>query len=555
MGEFKQWVGAVAVTATNLASSNHMMREIDLILALLVVVACLSLLARRIRIPHPILLVIGGLILGLVPGLPRIHLDPQLVLLIFLPPLLYPAALFTSWRDFRANLRPILWLAVGLVLFTTVATAWLAHALIGLPWATAFVLGAIISPPDAVAATAIIERLRVPRRIVAILEGESLVNDAASFTAFRFAVAAVMTGAFSIADASLKFLVVGIGGIVVGLGAGWIFTFIQRRLDDPPVQTTLSLLMPFATYLAAEALGVSGILAVVIAGLYIGWRSPEVVSSRMRLQAYPVWEMVVFILNGLIFILIGLQLPEVREALSGQSILASIWSALLVVIGVILIRIVWVFAVTYLPRLMSRKFRKRNPYPPWRGVALVAWIGMRGADSLIAALALPLWINNGSPFPDRDLIFFLTFSVILGTLVLQGLSLSSIIRWLGVVDDGSLEREERGARLKANQAALVRVNEISESRSLRPDTVHRLRAEYEDRIRQLEIETPEPGDHEGGLFSSEYEELAHEALMTERKAILQLRNERVINDDVLRRIQRDIDFAEARLKRPGNHPS
>jgi CPA1 family monovalent cation:H+ antiporter len=265
--------------------------------------------------------------------------------------------------------------------------------------------------------------------------------------------------------------------------------------------------------------------------------------------------MVVFILNGLIFILIGLQLPEVRSALSGHSILASMWSALLVVVGVILIRIGWVFAVTYLPRLMSRRFRKRDPSPPWRNVALVAWIGMRGADSLIAALAVPLWINDGSPFPDRDLIFFLTFSVILGTLVLQGLSLPYIIRWLKVVDDGSLEREERGARLKANQAALVRVNEIAELRSLHPDTAHRLRAEYEDRIRQLEMETTEPGGRARGLFSSEYEELAHEALMTERKAILQLRNERVINDDVLRRIQRDIDFAEARLKRPGNQTS
>ncbi len=287
----------------------------ELILICLVGVALLSIVARKIRVPYPILLTLGGVVLALVPGLPAIHLEPEMVFDLFLPPLIYPAAVFTSWRDFRANLRPILLLATVLVLLTMGAIAYLFHYLTGLPLAVGFVFGALISPPDAVAALAVTRNLRVPRRIIVILEGESLVNDATSFISFRFAVAAVMTGNFSLAQANLQFLFVAAGGVAVGLAVGWMATQVQKRLDDPPVQTVFSLLTPYVAYFSGERLHVSGILAVVIAGMYYGWRAPRILSGRMRLQALPVWDMVIFILTGMLFMLIGLELPAVVRSL------------------------------------------------------------------------------------------------------------------------------------------------------------------------------------------------------------------------------------------------
>ena len=305
-----------------------MAHEIETVLGLMVAVAIVAVLARRLQVPYPILLVIGGLGLALIPGLPRVRLNPELVFLFFLPPLLYPAALFTSWRDFRADLGSISLLAVGLVLFTTVVIASVAHVLTGMPWAAGFVLGAIVSAPDALAATTIAHRLRLPRRIVTILEGESLVNDATALVAYRFGVAAVLSGSFSLASAGERFLVAGGGGVIFGLLIGWIAGKIQAHLDDPPVQVTISLLTPFAAYLPADRLGLSGVLAVVTTGLYLGWRAPEIINARVRLQAYPVWGMVMFLLNGLIFILIGLQLPEVVRNLAGRSKWELAWHAL-----------------------------------------------------------------------------------------------------------------------------------------------------------------------------------------------------------------------------------
>src|SRR5437763_5622725 len=297
-----------------------MVGQTELFLICLVAVALLAIVARKIRVPYPILLTVGGVILALVPGLPAIQLDPQLVFNLFLPPLLYPAAVYTSWRDFWANLRQILPLAIVLVLLTMTAAAYLLHYLVGLPLAVGFVFGAIISPPDAVAALAVTQHLRVPRRIIVILEGESLVNDATSFISFRFAVAAVMTGAFSLGQASIQFVLVAVGGICVGLAVGWLATQLQRRLDDPPVQTMFSLLTPYVAYFGGEKLHVSGILAVVISGMFYGWHAPRSLRGRMRLQALPVWEMVIFILNGLLFILIGLQLPIVVRSLHHGSL-------------------------------------------------------------------------------------------------------------------------------------------------------------------------------------------------------------------------------------------
>jgi Na+/H+ antiporter len=523
------------------------MARTELILICLVAVALLAIVARKIRVPYPILLTVGGGLLALVPGLPVIHLEPELVFSLFLPPLLYPAAVYTSWRDFRANLRSILPLAIFLVLLTMTVTAYLFHALTGLPLAVGFVFGALISPPDAVAALAVTKDLRVPRKIIVILEGESLVNDATSFISFRFAVAAVLTGTFSLGQASLQFLFVAAGGIAVGLATGWLATQVQKRLDDPPVQTMFSLLTPYVAYFSGEQLHVSGILAVVIAGIYYGWRAPRVLSGRMRLQAVPVWQMVVFILNGILFMLIGLQLPQVIHALPPGSATSVAKLALLLLFAIVLVRFVWLFVATYLPRLFSGTFRRKNP-APWQQTAFIAWTGMRGADSLAGALAIPFVLTNGAPFPGRDLILLVTFCVIFGTLVLQGLTLRPLVGWLKIVDDHATEKEERLARLRANEAALARVEDMGSSGRARLENVERLRTEYADRIRQLSKDT----SHEESvrrLYSKDFEQLAREALETERETVIALRNEDTISDEVLRRIQHDIDLAEARLQR------
>ncbi len=476
-------------------------------------------------------------------------INPKLVFLIFLPPLLYPAALFTSWRDFRANLRPIFLLAVGLVLFTTFAVGFYAHWLIDIPLAAAFALGAIISPPDAVAATAVTERLNVPQRIVTVIEGESLVNDATALVAFAFAIEALNSGTFSLTRAALEFVFVSVGGIGLGLVVGWLASHVQRRLDDPPVQVTVSILTPFAAYLAAENCHVSGVLAVVATGLYLGWRSPEIIGSRVRLQAGPVWEMIVFLLNGLVFILIGLQLRAVKDAIPATEPLTTLcWQSALISLLVIVVRFIWVFAATYLPRWLSPKLRARDPYPGWRAIVIVAWTGMRGVVSLAAALALPLSLDDDRPFPKRDVLIFITFVVILATLVLQGLTLPLLIHWLGVADGGETEQEEREARLKANQAALARLGELESAGAYSPEILQRLRVEYEDRIRQLEACESAAHDGKAHLLSFDFEELQQEALRVERQTILKLRNVGAINDDVLRRIQRDLDLAEARLR-------
>jgi monovalent cation/hydrogen antiporter len=516
----------------------------ELILICLVVVALLSIVARRIRIPSSILLTIAGIFLALVPALPTLYLQPQLVFNLFLPPLIYPAALYTSWRDFRSNLRPILSLAILLVLLTMTVIAALFHYVTGFPWAVGFVFGALISPPDAVAALSITQNLRVPRKIIVILEGESLINDATSFISFRFAVAAVMTGAFSLGAASLQFLFAATGGVIVGLAIGWVATRVQKGLDDPPVQTMFSLLTPYVAYFTGERLHVSGILAVVITGIYYGWRAPRILTGRMRLQAIPVWDMVVFILNGVLFMLIGLQLPQVLRALAPTGIAQVLGLAVIIVIVMVLVRFVWMFGMSYFPGTLKR--RRKNRFP-WQQTTLIAWTGLRGADSLAGALAIPFLLPNGAAFPGRDIILLLTFCVIFGTLVVQGLTVTPLVRWLGVVDDHTTEREERLARLKANEMALARLEELESSHQAKPATIERLRAEYLDRIGQLGAESPHQSRR---LYSADFEELACELLHTERETVITLRNEEAISDQALRRIQRDIDLAEARLHRP-----
>src|SRR6266487_1184186 len=381
------------------------MHQAEIIVLLLTAVGVLAVLAHKITLPYPIVLVLGGLALSFVPRLPAVNLNPDVVFYFILPAIIYPAALFTSWRDFRRNLRPILLLAIGLVLVTTVTIAWIAHAIVpALPWAAAFALGAIVSPPDAIAATAIIRRLGVPHRIEAILEGESLVNDATALVALQFAVAALLTGRFSVAHATLEFIWVAAGGIAFGLLVGVAMRWVQRHLDDPPIQITISLLTPFVAYLPAERIHVSGVLATVAAGIFLGWHSPLIVTARYRLQAFAFWEMVVFLLNGFVFIVIGLQLPGILHALSGESLIGPIVTAIIISGAVVLVRIIWVIPATYLPRLLglANGGSARDPIPRRQQAAIVAWSGMRGVVSLAAAFALPLTLSDGKSFPGRN---------------------------------------------------------------------------------------------------------------------------------------------------------
>ena len=524
------------------------MHQAEIIVLLFTVVAASVVIARKMELPYPVVLVLVGLVLSLVPRLPEVKLDPNIVFYFFLPPLLYPAALFTSWRDFRRNLRPIVLLAIGLVLLTMIVVACVAHSFIpSLPWAAAFALGAIVSPPDAVAATSVIRRLTVPHRIVSILEGESLLNDATALVALQFAVAALMTGKFSLGQASLRFVWAAAGGIGFGLLVGVVIRWVHRHLDDPPVQITISLLTPFLAYLPAERLHASGVLAVVAAGIYLGWHSPLIVTARYRLQAFAFWEIVVFLLNGFVFTAIGLQLPGILRSLEGESLLSPIENALLVSAAVVLVRIAWVFPGAYLPFVLNKNVRLREPAPEWQNVAIMAWSGMRGVVSLAAAFALPYVMPDGSPLPGRNYILFLTFSVILVTLLFQGLTLPIVIQRLCIKTDDSTDEEERTARLKANEAAIELIEKLRDNGKFSPDTVDRLRAEYDERVEQLQLCAENPDDCRGEIATPQYQRLQREALRVERQTIIRLRNERVINDDALRRIQRDLDLAEARL--------
>jgi len=520
----------------------------EIVVFLFALVVALVLVARRVAIPYPVLLVLGGLALSFIPHLPELRLQPEVVFYFFLPALIYPTALFTSWRDFRRNLRAILLLAIGLVLFTMVVVAVVARWLLpDLPWPAAFALGAIVSPPDAVAAASVIQRLAVPHRIEVVLEGESLVNDATALVALQFAIAAMTTGSFSLGGAAGRFVVVSLGGVAFGLLVGVVMRSIQRRLDDPPIQITISLLTPFVAYLPAESLHVSGVLATVTVGIYLGWHSPLMTGARTRLQSATFWEMIAFLLNGFVFVTIGLQLRGILRELGSTSMWTVVWQAILISAAVVLVRIAWVFPAAYLPRYLFRGIRRRDPYPGWRNIVIVAWAGMRGVISLAAAFALPFALPNGEPFPARNYILFFTFFVILTTLVFQGLTLPLIIRQLQIPADRSTDEEERSARFQANKAALKLIEDYRDNRDVSADAIQRLRAEYEDRLEQLQLCVDNPEDCSGQVATPQYQRLQQEALQVERQTIIQLRNQQIINDDALRRIQRDLDLAEARL--------
>jgi CPA1 family monovalent cation:H+ antiporter len=504
------------------------------LLAILSVVALLLVAAERTSIPYPILLVVGGLGLGFIPGIPEFQLPPDLVLVAVLPPLLYGAAFFTSLRDLRENAFAITLLAV------------VAHELIpGLSWGVAFVLGAVVSPTDPTAATAIAERLGLPRRLVALIEGESLVNDGTALVAYKFAVVAVVSGSFSMSEAAGSFALSVVGGIAVGLGVGFVVRHIRRKIQDPALAITLSLMSGYFAYLPAIAIGVSGVLAAVTIGVYMGWYTPELTTWQTRLQGLAVWEITFFILNALLFALIGLQLPVILDALSGYSPARLVGYAAVVSLAVVGARFLWVIPGTYLTAWLRRE--KRPIQNPGRASVVLGWAGMRGAVSLAAALALPLTTDAGGDFPNRDLVIFLTFGVILASLVVQGLSFPALLKLVGIEDEGRTEKEENKARIYATEAALGRLEELADEDWVRGDTVERVRAMFNFRNQRFRSRFDPESDGEIESRSLDYQRLLRELLAAERNAVFDLRRERRIDDVVMRRVIRDLDLEEARL--------
>jgi Na+/H+ antiporter len=526
------------------------MNAIESLIFLLGVAAVLAQLARSLNVPYPIFLVLGGLAIGFVPGLPHVEIPPEVIFLIFLPPLLNSAAFSSSPLDLRAHLRPIVLLAVGLVLATTCAVAVVAHAVIGLPWAAAFVLGAILAPTDPVAAEAIFSRLGVPRRVGTVVGGESLVNDGTGLVAFRVAVGAV-GGTFVFWEAGLSFLLVGGGGLLVGLIIARIVLPLWARLEEPSIFITFSLLIPYSVYiLAEEVLHVSGILAVVSYGLYQGWRSPRLYpDASTRIQALSFWSVLVFLLEALLFVLVGQQLPSIVGNIEEYSISEVLIYAALVYGVVLGARLLWFFTMPYLHPVFDRLLRNRYLRSPWQERLVMSWSGMRGAVSLAAALAVPLTIEGGAQFPQRDLILFLTFAVILATLVLQGFTLGPLIGALRLrSDDEAGKLVELKARLDAARAALEKLERLGDDGRVSPEGRERMREYYEERIRRYEAGLQAGGTTEEYAESSAaWRDWRRELLAAEREAVLSSRDQGKISPGVMRRIERDLDLEESRI--------
>jgi monovalent cation/hydrogen antiporter len=520
-----------------------------LIAGLLVAVAGLSALARRLAVPYPIVLVIGGALLGFVPGMPEVNLDPNVVLVVFLPLLVYGAAFFSNLGDIRANVRAITMSSVGLVLATMIAVAVAAHGLIdGLSWSASFTLGAIVSPTDTLAGATIMRRLEFPRFLVSAIEAEGLFNDATALVCFRVAVAAVVSGSFSLVDAGWKFLAAAAGGVAIGLVVGWIIAELRKRTADAQTSVTISLFSGYAAFIPANAIGASGVLAAVTTGLYMGIRGPSVIPARIRLQGTFVWEMLDFIVNASLFVLVGLQLRAVVDRLGSvpPDRLASY--AALVSAAVIGTRLVWFFTTPYLIRALDRRPSQRARRVGAGPRLVLAWAGMRGAVSLAAALALPLTTHAGAPFPDRDLIIFLTFGVIFATLVIQGLSLPALIQALQVTRDGTEEHEEIRARLIATKAALAELDELEREDWTREDTIDRMRRAYQYRKRRFAARAGKIEDDGYEDRSLAYQHIVQLVLAAQREALVRLRNSGDISNETMNAVIRELDLEESRLE-------
>jgi CPA1 family monovalent cation:H+ antiporter len=520
----------------------------QIFLILLIVLAGTALLARRINVAPAILLLLAGIVLAFVPGMPSVELPPEVVLLLVLPPLIYSASVAMSWREFKFNLRPIILLSVGCVIFTAFAVAAATHYLIGLPWSVGFLLGAIVAPPDVVAPLAVARKLGMPRRILVVLEGEGLANDATALILYRFAVAAISTGMFSLPKASGTFVAIVVAELLFGVAVGWLSLRMRHRARDPQVEITLSLITPYVAYWVPEHFGGSGVIATVACGLYMSWNGPLLISSATRLQGIFFWDLVIYLIEGFLFLLTGFQMRLLFEKSKAFPIEDILFAVGLVTAMVIIARFAWVFPATYLPRLMSKSLRARDPLPPWRNTFVIAFTGVRGAVSLAAALALPFALPNGDAFPYRDQIQFVSFGVIFITLVGLGLGLQPVVRWLGIAKDGRNEHlaeheAEIAARREALDAALKSLEAITDDRELSDEVVKLLRARHEIRANQLP-DSLDPDKHDVSAMGTE---LTRELISAERKFIHALLRDGKITDETRRRIERDLDLEEASL--------
>ena len=526
------------------------MENIGIIIMLLFGITFLGVLSNKYGFPFPIILVLSGVAISLVPGLPVVDLDPDIVFVIFLPPLLYGAAWNTSWHDFKAAIRPIALAAIGLVLFTTGLVALTAHALIpDLSWPMAFLIGAIVSPPDAVAATSVTKGLGLQPRIIAVLEGESLVNDASGLIAYKYALAAIAAGNFVLWQASLNFLYIAAAGIAIGLGIGYVMYRIHKRfICDPIIEVTLTFLTPFASYLLAEEFHFSGVLAVVTTGLYLSFRSAKIFSHQSRIMTYAVWDVVIFILNGLIFILIGLQLRDVMKGIADYPVSALVLYGLSVSMVVIIVRFIWVVPAALIPRWLSRRIRETEKFDP-RNMVVFGWAGMRGVVSMAAALALPLTLAGGAPFPHRNLVIFLTFCVILSTLVLLGFTLPWIIRKMKLPPH-SIVTEEYDVR---NKVVTTAIDHIEENLSLVPgELLHNIKSKYEVKYNRLQ-KTDLPANYFGGgktlagnIFN-EFSKMQIDLIGVERETLESLHRKGEASEEIIRKIEIELDLEETRL--------
>jgi len=540
-------------TSILLMAQDNIQDNLLIVISLLFVVSMLTMLSEKLRISYPIFLVIAGLLISFIPGIPHISLEPDWVFLLFLPPLLYFAAWNTSWKDFWQLKRPIGLLAIGLVVFTATSVAYLSSAMIpDFTLAMGFVLGGIISPPDAVAATSVLQGLKIPRRVVTILEGESLLNDASSLIVFRVALATLLTGNFVFWKAGVDFFVVSVMGIIIGLLIAHVLYLVHKFFPTTSsIDTALTFIAPYLMYVGAEHFHYSGVLATVTGGLFLSYRSNEILTYNSRMQSQYVWETVVFLLNGIVFIMIGLQLPDIVNGLGKNSIGEGISYAVVISIVTILIRIIWVFPSTYLPLLLSKRIRENEITPKWQPVFIVAWSGMRGVVSLASGLAVPLTLTDTSTaFPQRNMILFITFVVILVTLVLQGLSLPYLIKWLKIDDDqGDVEEQEIAVRLRLATASLSLMQSSYGEEVQMIDAFSRLKERYERMIDNANGRLVEKDKKTSNAdFLPKYRSMLVEIVDVKRDELQKLRREKIYSDEILRARERELDFEEARLR-------
>ena len=528
------------------------MTQALVLITFLSVTVVLAVLAKRLHIPYPIAFVIGGILLAFSRNVPHPNPDPELIILLVVPPLLFGAAWTTDWYDLRRNARPISLYAVGLVLVTMTAVGVVAHfTLPEFTWPLAFTLGAIVSPPDAVAAEAIFERLAIPHRIFAIITGECLVNDATALVLYRFALAAALTGTFSLARASVAFVIVAAGGILAGILIAFVLEGVLRYImrvgyGDPLIVSVVLLLAPFAAYLTGEELHVSGVLAAVSAGIVLSRRSSNFVDSEGRVLATSVWRLLTFVLNAFAFLLIGLELPAILLALMPH-VRNYVLYGLLLSVTVMVVRLVWVFPAAYIPRMLSRRLRERDPVASWRQLVVLGWSGMRGIISLAIALALPYTLGD-APFPQRSALIFLTFCVVFATLVFQGLTLGPLVEWLGVTETSRSSKREANLRIRALEAGVAKLRD-EESRHKTPldrEIIDRVLDEYTQRINLLHGREVDPDADEAKEIRLD-RSVQREALAAERQAIAEMRRAGEIPDEIYRSIEYDLDLATLRL--------